>query len=365
MDHNTRAAIGGPGCWTGSDLERDRSWIWSLDGNEVAAIEAALAHATKAVPHWSALHADAFPLGAFGRRLTRLAVELEHGRGIVLLRGLPVESFDGDDLKWIHFGLAAHLGTPVFQSAQGELIGEITDEGEAALARGALENATGTGGKEVFLSSRARVQTTGPLRYHTDRADVVGLMCGRPAVTGGLSRIVSAVAIHDAMRARRPDLLEELYRPLPRSRLGEEAGGRDDYYMLPVFALEGDRFTSHYSRTYVEAGQKFAHVPRISERQWQALDLLQALGDELSLVHGFEPGDIQYLNNHVLYHARAAYEDTPGPGDKRLLYRVWIAMPNSRALPVGHGVLFGATEAGAVRGGIRQADGSNRPPNGV
>ncbi len=46
VDHKARAAIGGPACWIGSDLARDRSWIWPLDGAEVAAIEAALVHAT-------------------------------------------------------------------------------------------------------------------------------------------------------------------------------------------------------------------------------------------------------------------------------------------------------------------------------
>ena len=38
----------------------------------------------------------------------------------------------------------------------------------------------------------------------------------------------------------------------------------------------------------------------------------------------------------------------------RLLYRLWLSMPNSRALPPGHEVLWGSTEPGALRGGIGQ-----------
>ena len=89
--------------------------------------------------------------------------------------------------------------------------------------------------------------------------------------------------------------------------------------------------------------------------------MLQDIGHELCLTHRFKPGDIQYLNNHILYHARTAYEDAPDGGGKRLLYRMWLSMPNSRPLPESHAVLFGDTAPGALRGGIRQTDGSNVP----
>jgi hypothetical protein len=190
---------------------------------------------------------------------------------------------------------------------------------------------------------------------------VVALLCVDQARAGGLSEVASAIAIHNAMLERRPDLLEELYGDIPRSRLGEEKGGEAAYYMLPVFALHDGHFTTHYSRTYVEAGQQVEGVPRMTERQWEALDMLAALGHELGITHSFEPGDIQYLNNHLLYHGRTAYEDEPEGAGHRLLYRSWISMDNSRPLPQSHAVLFGATAAGAVRGGIRQPDGSNAP----
>ena len=351
--------IGGPAAWTGDELDHDGSWIWHLGPADISAIDRALAAVRDRGVSWPDITPGDFPLEAFAERLDQLSAELENGRGIVLLRGLPVERYDSDALKCIHHGLAVHLGTPVYQSARGELIGEITDEGSAALARGTLQ---GDGDTQPFLSSRARVQTTGPLRFHTDRTDVVSLLCAEQSMRGGLSQIVSAIAIHDTMLNRRPDLAAELYRDLPRSRLGEEVGGDDAYYMLPVFAREHGHFTTHYSRTYVEAGQKVEHVPRMSDAQWEALDLLHELGHELCLTHRFEPGDIQYLNNHILYHGRTAYEDAEdASGAKRLLYRIWLSMPNSRPLPASHAVLFGDTAAGSIRGGIRQPDGRNRP----
>jgi hypothetical protein len=69
----------------------------------------------------------------------------------------------------------------------------------------------------------------------------------------------------------------------------------------------------------------------------------------------FAPGDIQLINNHVIYHGRTPFEDDSASGQDRLLLRLWLAMPNSRALPEGHEVLWRTIEAGALRGGIGQA----------
>ncbi len=67
-----------------------------------------------------------------------------------------------------------------------------------------------------------------------------------------------------------------------------------------------------------------------------------------------EPGDLQLLNNHVVYHGRTAYEDADGPEGDRLLLRLWLAPPNSSALPPGFETLRGTTASGAPRGGIAQ-----------
>ena len=184
---------------------------------------------------------------------------------------------------------------------------------------------------------------------------MVSLLCVRTARAGGLSKVVSAVSVAEAMRARRPELYALLCGDYWRSRQGEEAGGERQAYALPIFAEHAGKFTTQYSRTFVEAAQKLADVPRMTAAQDEALDLHAALCEELCYTMEFRPGDLQLLNNHVVYHARTAYEDAPGPGHDRLLLRLWLAPRNSRALPAGFEVLWGTTASGAPRGGIAQA----------
>jgi hypothetical protein len=137
------------------------------------------------------------------------------------------------------------------------------------------------------------------------------------------------------MLERRPELAAALYEDVWRSRFGEEDEGDSLGYRLPVWGVRDGKFTSHYSRTFVEAGQRRPEAPRVSAAQWEALDMLSDLADELSFEMSFAPGDIQFVNNHVIYHARSEFADDAGSGRDRLLLRLWMAMPNSRAAAGG------------------------------
>jgi hypothetical protein len=241
----------------------------------------------------------------------------------------------------------------VFQNRRGELMREIRDEGHVVGERyGQIPS--GSGGSGRVLSSYARTLSNGPLRFHTDRCDVVGLLCAQQARAGGISKLASSVAVHNEMIRRRPDLAAVLYADVHRSRFGEEADRHDVVYRLPVFGVRDGKFTSHYSLTFIEVAQMVPGVPSLTAAQREAIELLMTLADELSFAMRFEPGDMQLVNNHVIYHARTAFEDDAGGGRVRLLYRLWLSMPNSRALPPGHEVLWGSVEPGALRGGINQ-----------
>lgn len=343
-----RRPLGGPAAWRGPEMANNPVWQRTLSPAEIDEIDRALAHVKARGLDWQQVTRETFPLPTFADELAEVARLLEEGPGLMRLRGLPVERYDEAGQRAIFFGLGSHLGTAVTQTSAGELMATITDEGEARNQRGRVETKDGS-----FLSSRGRVQSSGQLRFHTDRVDVVGLLCVAQAASGGLSKVASAIAIHDAMLERRPDLLELLFRDYYRSRFGEEDRENRDWYKLPIFALEGPHFTTHYSRTYIEAAQLNPEIPKMSAAEWQAIDLMAELAEELCLTMTLEPGDMQFLNNHVLFHARTAYEDDAASGRRRKLYRLWLSMPNSRPLPKGHAVLFGDVRPGALRGGIR------------
>ncbi|MFY0611986.1 MAG: TauD/TfdA family dioxygenase [Hyphomicrobiaceae bacterium] len=349
MASSTRAPLSGPSVWTGEELKANDTWIHELDDQQIGAIDAGIDTFARTDRNWQEASQRTLPLCALEDLFAQIRSELEEGTGLFRLRGVPVDRYSLDQLKAFYLAFGDHVGQPVSQSLSGQRLMHIEDEGTRSKDYGIIDT---KGSKEGFRSSRSRALSTGGLRFHTDRCDVVSLICINQAAQGGHSKIASVPAIHNAMRERRPDLLDELFTPYPRSRFGEEESDASAHYMLPVFAIRDGKFTSHYSRTYVEASQTNPDVPRLRNTQNEALDLLGDLATELCYEMTLQPGDIQLLNNHVIYHARDPFEDDLASGRKRLLLRLWLAMPNSRPLPDAYEVLFGHTEAGALRGGI-------------
>jgi len=342
-----------PAGWHGDDLRHDQSWVLPWRQNELSDLIELLSFCENKAFRWQSIGRNDFVLPSSIRtKLDGIAGQLEDGFGFVKLTGFPQEHFSTDQLKLFWMIIAQHLGTPVFQDCHGQMMREIRDEGGDLGDRHGrmLDNSTG----DEFLSSKARTYSNGVLRYHTDRTDVVGLMTLGQAASGGLSKIASAIAVHNAILERRPDLLEVLYQPYYRSRLGEEIGGENVVYALPVFGLHDGKLTTHYSRTYIEAAQMQAGTPRMTDDQWAAIDLLTEVADEFCLSMRLEPGDMQFLNSHITYHARDEFSDDPASGDIRNLIRVWLSMPNSRRLPDDHQILWRDVAAGALRGGIGQ-----------
>jgi Taurine catabolism dioxygenase TauD, TfdA family len=348
--------IEGACVWRGSDMANAPRWQRRLSPAQLAEIDRALAAAKSRGLGWEEMTREDFPLPSFAPLAADIRGELEEGSGILLLRGLDPGHYTPEEQRLLYAGLCRHIGSLVYSNRAGEIMREIRDVArdggpDAGERYGALPD---SGKPGAFLSSYARTLTNQQLRFHTDRCDVVALFCIRQALRGGVSKLSSSPAVHNAMLARRPELCAALYQPLWRSRFGEEDATDDNSYPLPVWGVRDGKFTSHYSRTFIEVAQRRSDVPRLSPEQAEALDLLHDLAEELCFEMTFQPGDIQFVNNHVIYHARTAFEDDPDRGADRLLLRLWMAVPNSRALPEDHAILWRNIDAGAIRGGIGQ-----------
>jgi hypothetical protein len=350
-----RKPLAARAAWYGADMARSSAWVRPLGARELGELDTALARVRR-MPLLEIAKED-FPLAAAADFLAAASEELEEGLGAVRITGIPVARYSEDDLRRVFWGLCTHLGTAMYQNARGEIMGEVRDESRDAAPSYVMPQG------ERVRSSRARTRSTGPLRFHTDRTDVIALVCARNAKDGGISKLASTVTIYNEMLKRRPDLLEVLFQDFWRSRPEDEDGGPGGgVFKLPVFGISDGKLTSQYSRTFVEQAQEYPDVPRLAEAQIAAIDLLAEIAEEVCLYAAFAPGDLQLLNNHVVFHGRTAYEDDPTQAQDRLLFRLWLSVPNSRKLPAGFDVLWGSIAPGAIRGGAEQPVSRQRSP---
>ena len=74
----------------------------------------------------------------------------------------------------------------------------------------------------------------------------------------------------------------------------------------------------------------------MTQPQREALDMFRSIPDEpgMALEFTLEPGDVLVASNHVTLHGRTAFTDA-SPESPRHMLRLWLTIPNGRALP-GH-----------------------------
>lgn len=68
-------------------------------------------------------------------------------------------------------------------------------------------------------------------------------------------------------------------------------------------------------------------IPPLSPAQVEAADVLEETCKRLSLHMVLEVGDIQFLSNAQVLHARTEYRDHAPPMPRRHLMRLWLATP--------------------------------------
>jgi hypothetical protein len=319
----THTPIEGPTVWQGSLIDYRKEGMHVLSADEIAEIDAALAHLRGlGEVDFPDITPARFPLPSLGAVLGRLAHDLRYGRGFLLLRGLPRERYALDDIARIYFGLGAYIGRPLPQSYQGELLGHVIDVSD--------------------IEDQARgYHAGGAQRMHTDTCDIVALMCLRAAKSGGVSRIASAAAVHNRLLEEHPDLLAALYGEyvFRRMELDAEFGSGVLVKNVVIFSRESGELSCNVSGSYpsraVAAGDAV-----MTKLQGEALDALQriAASPEFHLDMSIGEGDIQFLNNRTILHGRTGYEDWPDVARRRHLMRMWLEVPSWPDLPANQGM---------------------------
>ena len=327
-----------PAAWRAADLHADQSWAINLDDNARRDLVGALRKARQADKKLLDYRRGDFDLGSAWPVISRALDDVKRGRGVVLIRGLPRDGLDEKEFELLTWAIGLHAGVARPQGKATHYISGVRDDG--------MTYRTGTG---RGYSSNAE------LDYHTDTADIVFLSCYNRASSGGMTIVTSSHAGYEVMCAEHPELTEWLHRPVAFSRQSEQAPDEGPYVMQPVFEVTGGKLFSRWNWNRVTSAQKIPGAPQLSAQHREALDRFDQIVRRPDLAYSMwlQPGDVQIVNSHVTLHSRTEFVDYDEPARKRLLYRLWLAPPDSERLPENWRDLYRAIEPGTVRGGIR------------
>jgi hypothetical protein len=302
-----------PAGWQPEEITANEDWAYRFTDSAIAEIMDAARAAEASGKALTDIRRDDFPLPKTAHDLSDIYDELKNGRGFVQMRGLPVADMKRPLAAMVFWGIGRYMGTALSQNGAGNMLGHVKDLG-----------------KDYWAAKVRAYETKYAMAFHNDACDMVGLFCLNTAKSGGASRVCSSITIYNEMLKRRPELVADLCKDLFWSLHGENSPGKDPWYKMPIFEVTDGVLRVRGASTHARKAQDLPGAERWSKTRNEAVDLFQALAQELAVDLPFEQGDLQILNSHVTVHSRRDYEDGDEPSTIRHLLRLWLCNDDLR-----------------------------------
>ncbi|KAG2192184.1 hypothetical protein INT47_001595 [Mucor saturninus] len=312
------AQLFGPKVWKGSDYEgKETEWIYQLTEKELLEIDEATECFDATGKPLGEISKETFPLPTFGTKIKKLIEDdVLDGRGFIVVRGINPDKYTVHQNMIAYTGICAHVGK---RGKQGQhVISHIRDivTNNKNPVDFPIQNASYTNDIQV---------------YHTDAGDIVSLYAINAGETGGKSRIASNWTVYNELAKNRPDLIHVLSKDWPH-----QINDSKDCHVLhrPLLYYLDEKIIFQYARFFFTGfgdHPRREDIPPISEAQAEALDALHFTAEKFNLGLQFQKGDMQFINNLSIFHARDSYTDSEK--NVRHLLRHWIHPENAWELP--------------------------------
>ena len=98
--------------------------------------------------------------------------------------------------------------------------------------------------------------------------------------------------------------------------------------MQPCCFDEDGVLRTFYHSEYFRSASRLAEVGPLPDHKIDLLDRFDAFGasSDFHLDMWLEQGDMQFISNHTIVHARTEYKDDPDPVRRRHLLRLWLSL---------------------------------------
>ena len=306
------APLEGASVWRGRDLRHQQNlWLFDLTAEHQQELIAAVRRCRSRGLTIAEVNQDNFLLPDLAAEIARWRDRIETGPGFVVVRGMPVSVLSADDASLAFWGIGHHLGVPGAQNPDQELLGHVRDYAEDDPA--------------VRL-----YRTPHNIDFHCDAADVVGLLCLQAARSGGNSRIVSSGLLFNDCLAADPEAAARGFAPFRLDGRGESRAGAKPYSQVTPCCYADGRLRTFYHSEYFRSVARHENVV-LDDLELKWLDLYDRIAADPDnyLEMSLDAGDMQFLSNHTIAHARTAYQDDPDR--PRHLLRLWLSLGEAPA----------------------------------
>ncbi|KAI0394006.1 Clavaminate synthase-like protein [Xylariaceae sp. FL0594] len=302
--------INHPFAWTGADFVGEASYVYRLTLVDKMELHQAKDHFKAQELDGNLVSQENFPLPTLGVKLRAISVDIHSGKGFHVIRGLDPDDYSVEDLTIIWLGVQSYIA---------DQFGRQDDRGNM-LVHIVADNST-----ETKLGHHRH--STSAISFHNEEAgDVVSWLTRSTSKTGGRCILAPVYTIYNILAAHRPDVIRTLTKSdwpvaLPR------------FHCRPLMFYHEGRLMMNFGRTPLlgsAAHPRPSHLPQLSERQREALDLVEAIAQAVQVEIQTRSGDMHLINNLTVLHRREGFVDGALPGEKRHLVRMRLRRSSPR-----------------------------------
>ncbi|KEY66117.1 hypothetical protein S7711_05290 [Stachybotrys chartarum IBT 7711] len=290
--------------WTGRQFADQASYVHELSETEIQEIHDALRHFKCRGEDGDLVSPLTFPLPSLGPRLKTIRQDIYSGKGFALIRGLDPKKYTVEDLTMVYLGIQSHVSDlQGRQDKKGNMLVHVIADSSTA------------------IKAAHHRHSTAPITFHNEEAgDVVSWLTRSIASQGGRCIIASAYMIYNVLAATRPDVIRTLAR-------ADWPFAIPKFHCRPILFYHEGRMIINFGRTALMGSPSHprpAHLPALTSRQVEALDIVERIAQAVQLEIPTESGDIHLINNMAILHRREGFVNGQSTDFQRHLVRMRI-----------------------------------------
>ncbi|OLN94313.1 hypothetical protein CCHL11_02947 [Colletotrichum chlorophyti] len=296
--------VGVESAFTGPQYTSESQYTCHLTNAYYIELKTALKHFKGLGLDGDAVNRENFPLPTLGPVLDGIAHDVHHGRGFAVVRGIDPQQHSVEDLTVLYLGIQGYIANQRGrQDKRGNMLVHIV-----------ADNTT-------QAKADHHRHSTSSISFHTEETgDVVSWLTRSTAAAGGKCIIASAHTVYNVLAATRPDIIRTLARSdwpfaLPR------------FQCRPILFHHDGKIVINFGRTPLmgnAAHPRPAHLPSLTPRQIEALDVVETIAKATQLEIQTQAGDIHFINNLAILHRREAFVNGQDTSEKRHLVRMRV-----------------------------------------
>lgn len=272
----------------------------------------------------SEIQKETFDLGnaALATKLASISKALHQGSGVAVLRGLDAARFNDEEAVIAFAGVCSYICPErATDSYANQTLSHVRD---------ATKDVVPSWAKEIGLAGS---KITAAMDFHSDRfsGDVLALHVRNDggAEAGGEQYVASFWKIYNELLETDPAVLETLAEPDWPFELKQK--DQAPYLELgPVLLFSKSKPICQLVKAPLIGTPlipRDARMPSLTAAQLHALHAVEALAKRFCTQLDRQQGDVQFINNLSIMHARGAYRGSKGQPSSRHLLRMFLRDP--------------------------------------